>query len=380
MHTLRDFADSVGHIIRYTREYAFLTIGSIAQLEETLYEIPGIAQNLWTALAGESAGITLHSWRHMITMVLRNVVKYCPVRLLDSFLSEFLPAVLTKLDEVLLAKWERQRRLGLQLGDDYDIEEGGDTSNLSEEMMDEHLLRQLTAAVDRFLIDLSGGYGFQQQHHHHQQVAETPNSHAAVLRKVVFENKAILGPYMSLCKHIMLFRDYRCSFNCCVLVRNILPLIILRDPEVDNFLATEMMGACLEMLADPYFSDVHNEAGYIITTIYTTLRTQSREPFKNLADLLPGVSYQALSEFEVRLASAKSLRQQRGVFLEFLSLARVMDYGDQSDEAAREVLRRRAKQASDKTSLLKRKAKPGTDIIEEDSTSVATSMSVLFGE
>lgn len=179
MHTLRDFADSVGHIIRYTREYAFLTLGSISQLEETMYEIPGIATNLWMALAGDSAGITSHSWRHMISLVLRNVIKNCPIYLMPNFLKEFLPPLLTKLDQVLFEKWERVHQNGVMLMGDED------DATLSEEMMEEHLLRQLTAIVDRLLIDLVGQLG-----------GKTPpnangdgTSPQAVIRQTVLQNK-----------------------------------------------------------------------------------------------------------------------------------------------------------------------------------------------
>lgn len=179
MHTLRDFADSVGHIIRYTREYAFLTLGSISQLEETMYEIPGMATNLWMALAGDSAGITSHSWRHMISLVLRNVIKNCPVYLMPNFLKEFLPPLLTKLDQVLLEKWERVHQNGAMLiGDE-------DDAALSEEMMEEHLLRQLTAIVDRLLIDLVGQLGGKTP----QDTNGEGTSPQAVIRHTVLNNK-----------------------------------------------------------------------------------------------------------------------------------------------------------------------------------------------
>lgn len=182
MHTLRDFADSVGHIIRYTREYAFLTLGSISQLEETMYEIPGIATNLWMALAGDSAGITSHSWRHMISLVLRNVIKNCPIYLMPNFLKEFLPPMLTKLDQVLLEKWERVHQNGVMLMGDED------DATLSEEMMEEHLLRQLTAIVDRLLIDLVGQLGGKTP----PNVNGDGTSPQAVIRQTVLQNKVSL--------------------------------------------------------------------------------------------------------------------------------------------------------------------------------------------
>lgn len=356
MHTLRDFADSVGHIIRYTREYAFLTLGSISQLEETLYEMPGIATHLWTALAGDSTGITSHSWRHMISLVLRNVVNSCPVHLIKPFITEFLPPMLTKLDEVLTEKWNKVYATGVQLVG------GEDDESLSEEMMEEHLLRQLTAIVDRLLIDMVGQLGSKSN-----ADAENEGGRGTILRETIVRSKDILAPLLTLVTHIMAFKDIRCSFNSCLVLRNILPQILLQDSEVDIFLCDNVTKTCLDILNDPYFTEVHNEAGYILTTVYTVLRSQHQRPFETLSRLLPNVSIQSLADFETRLANPKSLRQQRGVFLEFLALVKAMHTND--NESARELLRKRAQVSEkrrDKNKWLTKKASQGGNLMEED--------------
>lgn len=368
MHTLRDFADSVGHIIRYTREYAFLTLGSISQLEETMYEIPGMATNLWMALAGDSAGITSHSWRHMISLVLRNVIKNCPVHLMPNFLGEFLPPLLTKLDQVLMEKWERVHQNGAMLVGDED------DASLSEEMMEEHLLRQLTAIVDRLLIDLAGQLGGKTPPETNGEGA----SPQAVIRHTVLNNKDILAPFLTICTHIMSYKDNRCSFNSCLIMRNILPDILLNDAEVDNFICENVIKTCLEILNDKYFTEVHNEVGYVLTTVYTILRTRYQRPLQILVEVLPNVSEHAVSEFEIRLASPKSLRQQRGEFLEFLSMARKSESGDNYDMAKRESQQRKAERRNEKKKLLSRKKPTGDDFIENDE--MEASMVNLFDE
>lgn len=73
---------------------------------------------------------------------------------MDPFLREFLPPMLTKLDMVLSEKWEHVLREGIMIHGDDD-----NPQDFSEEMMEEHLLRQLTAVVDRFLIDMVGQLG-----------------------------------------------------------------------------------------------------------------------------------------------------------------------------------------------------------------------------
>lgn len=369
MNTLRDFADSTGHIIRYTREYAFLALGSISQLEDTLYSIPNIATHLWTALAKESEGITSHSWRHMISLVLRNVVKNCPQQLIEPFMSEFLPPVLSKLDEVLNEKWARIYKTGLQMTDEEEI---FDDSNLSEEMMEEHLLRQLTAIVDRLLIDLVGQI-------HSGKVDEHLSRHnpnQAFLRQVVLGNKNILGPFLKLTMNVMLFKDNRCSFNACLIVRNILGDILLKDNEVDEFLCEYYMKACLTILNDTYFTDVHNEAGYILTTIYTVLRTKDKRPLDALLSLIPPDCKEHAMWFDRSILEEKSLRQQRGVFMEFLAVVRATQSSDYSEFVSRDALRKR-KEILSQVRSLKQKRPQGANLLDDEG--LDESLATLYG-
>ncbi len=355
MHTLRDFADSVGHIIRYTREYAFLTVGSITQLEETLYEIPGIGSQLWLALAGDSAGITSHAWRHIVNIVVRSVIKNCPQNNIYSFMKDFLPPMLRQLDYVLLEKWSKVYSNGVLLEGDED-----DTT-LSEEMMEEHLLRQLTAIVARMLIDLSGQINGRYSN----------NEHTNSIRDVIIKEKEILAPFLTLITHILLFKDTRCSFNACLILRNILSKILLIDDEVDAFLCNDLMKGCLTVITDPYFQDVHNEAAYVLTTIYVTLRQKSDQPAIILTNFLnSNITSRQLEEFERRLSNCKNLRQQRGSFLEFLSMANnVMENQERNDFQSREDHQKQEAIKHAREKLLveasKRKKKDGFDVMDD---------------
>lgn len=376
MNTLRDFADSTGHIIRYTREYAFLTLGSISQLDDTLYSRPNIVNDLWAALANDSQGITSHCWRHMISLVLRNIVKNCPRHLVQPFMIEFLPLVLTKLNEVLNEKWSKVYSSGLQI---MDGEEITDDSNLSDEMMEEHLLRQLTAIVDRFLIDLVGQAGHGRAN---DVVQGTTNStsNQPYLKETVLRNKVILAPFLKLCMDIMLFKDNRCSFNACLVIRNIMGEILLKDNEVDEFLCDYYLKACLTILSDRYFMDVHNEAAYILTTVYTTLRTKDRRPYETLLMLIPNADENLLDDVESQISVNKSLRQQRGVFLDFLALTRVTQSDNHNDLYVRDQkikhLQKKIKEFKDKK-FMTHKRTEGTNLIEEEG--LDASLATLYG-
>ncbi|CDK26181.1 unnamed protein product [Kuraishia capsulata CBS 1993] len=352
MHSLRDFADSVGHIVRYTREYAYLTISSISELEETLYDIPNIASLLWRALAGDSVGISLHSWRHMINLVLRNVIKNCPTKFTAGFLGELLPQVLPQVDALLTEKWTQVYQRGLQL----DGNEGDES--LSEEMMEEHMLRQLTAVVDRMLIDLVG------------QLGNTPLLPRQLeSRQVIFRNKAVLAPFLQLLCHIIMFKDTRCSFNAILIIRNMLSDILGWDDEVDKYLCENLMKALLEVLTDNFFVDAHPEAGYALTNLYVSLRANSPYPAHVLQKLLPTLTTKELTNFEQVLISAKTLRQRRNAFMQLISKVK----GD--DDKTIEKDRKKQLESASK----RKKKSDGTDVMDDPLVENG-SLNTLFGD
>ncbi|KAI5965643.1 MSN5 [Candida pseudojiufengensis] len=310
--TLRDFADSVGHLIRYTREYAFLTVGSLAQLEDTLYEIPGIASRIWKAVAGDTVGVTLHSWKHMINSCLRVVIKFCPVKFVEVFMSELLPPALNDIDELIVSKWDKVYKNGLQLQGNEDDE------TLSEEMMEEHMLRQLTATVVRLLMDVVGQFN-----------SKTMSNTQFACRKLVIERKEVLAPFLKICCHIITFKDTKCSFNTILVIRNIVTEVTLKDDEVDKFLSDYLIKALLQVLLDDYFVETHGEAALALTSLYCQLRLKDDYAARVLIANLPNIKPQHISNFESLLVSSRSIRHQRSALLELIKISK--DNGSMND-------------------------------------------------
>ncbi|GMM53249.1 karyopherin [Starmerella bacillaris] len=333
--TLQDFADSVGHIVRYTREYAFLTLGSISQLEETMYEIPGMGRLLATALTSTTEGVTCHAWRHMISLVVRNIIKNCPPQYIEPFFLDFLPPFLQTMNQVLVNLWTKQEKVGLQMEDN---DKTSDDTDLSEEMMDEYLLRQLTAITDRLLIDLVGQSSAKNNLQPGAATGDSASANAEAsdirkqqIRKVCRNSLPILVEILKLCKNLMIFKDSRCCFNTCLIIRHLLagpPVTIME--EVSPFIITEIMPSCLEVLSQKFFSESHLEVGTILTLIYAQLPSTNPTPLQQLRLLLPNVPDEKFQKFQMDMSECSSLRQQRGIFMEFLTQCRVLEVDDQS--------------------------------------------------
>ncbi|KAH3661734.1 hypothetical protein OGAPHI_005912 [Ogataea philodendri] len=354
MHTLRDFADSVGHIVRYTREYAYLTISSISELEETLYEIPDCANLLWKALTGEPVGITLHSWRHMLNLVIRSVIKNCPISHLSSFMVELLPQVLNTIDALLISKWDAVFRKGLQL-------EGNESDEqLSEEMMEEHMLRQLTAVVDRMLIDLVG-----------QQAPASLNQRQLKTREIIFGDLNLLAPLLNLLCHIINFKDTRCSFNAILIVKHMAQdLISLNNDAVDKYLSEHVIETLLGVLVDKFYVDAHPEAAYTLTILYMGLRYKSSYPAMILQKCLD-ISNKDMNQFEMVLMNCKKLRERRNCLLQLVENS--SNNGD-SDEQKMKDRKKQVESAQQRRS----KKGSGEDVMDDPLTE--KTLNNMFGD
>lgn len=351
--TLRDFADSVGHLIRYTREYAFLTIGSLSQLEDTLYEVPGIATMIWKSVAGDTSGVTLHSWKHMINSCLRSVVRNCPVKFVDVFMAELLPKALVDIDKLIVSKWEKVYQNGLQLQGNEDDE------TLSEEMMEEHMLRQLTATVVRLLMDVVSQFN-----------AKNVTDTQFACKRLIVDNKTVMAPFLQICCHIIAFKDTKCSFNTILVIRNILPEILLKDDEVDKFLCDNLIKSLLLVLTDDYFVETHLEAAVALTTLYCTLRSKNDYPARILLQYLPNISTHHVSNFENLLVTSKSLKHQRSALLELIRISREK-LGDSDSD-----LKNRKKQVE---AAVARKKKGQADLMDDPFTENGA-LDNLFGD
>lgn len=352
--TLRDFADSVGHLIRYTREYAFLTLGSLSQLEDTFYEIPNIATMIWKSVAGDTLGITLHSWKHMINSCLRSVVRNCPVKFVDVFMAELLPKAFYDIDKLIVSKWEKVYMNGLQLQGNEDDE------TLSEEMMEEHMLRQLTATVVRFLMDVVSQFN-----------AKSVTDTQYACKRLIIENKEVMAPFLQICCHIIQFKDTKCSFNTILVVRNVLSEILLKDDEVDKYLCDNLVKALLHVLLDDYFIETHSEAAIALTTLYCALRSKNDYPARVIIQFLPNITSHHVSNFETLLVSSKSLKHQRSALLELIKISKDSDSQD-SDATDMKERKKQLDAAS-------RKKKAAVDVMNDPFTE-NNALTNLFGD
>lgn len=361
LQTVRDFADSVGHIVRYTREYVLLVISSMSGLGSIFFEVDNLANLILDSIAiytnnGEiSPGVSTHGWKHIVNVAIRPMLRNCPDESAPKFMAEFLPKLFKTLDQLLEKKWSAYSQSEVN-------PPPRDEDEMTEEILEENLLRQFTTVVVRLLIDSIGQVGS------HAQASKMRLSiHQMKMRRIIFGDINILAPFLRLLNRLISVRDSKCSFNSILILKSCLVDTLAKHPDVDRFYTTEVVpNLLLNVLTQRAFKDSFYEALYAFTVIFLTL-SKEYDYFKQyLFDLSRGYN---IEELYVNLKQVDNYKDQRVIAAGFVDWMKDI-YGDQdeshfiTDQEAKVKERREAVLARANEQLLG-KNKPESNMLED---------------
>ncbi|QLQ80694.1 hypothetical protein HG537_0E00470 [Torulaspora globosa] len=368
MQTLRDFADSVGHIVRYTREYTLLVISAISTLGNVFFDIDEAPEMLMNSIAifkpnanHISPGVSTHGWKHIMNVAIRPLLKNCPEECAPKFMTNFLPRLFETLDILLCQKWSSY------MNEDINLEPiQTDDEDMTEEILEENLLRQLTTVVVRIMIDCVG------QHSTNSQSSKAKfTSRQIKMRAIIFENINVLAPFLKLLNHLMSFRDSKCSFNAILVMRCCLNEVLIKEDSVDEFFTVEVMkNLLLNVLCQSSFKDSFYEALNVFTVLFLTLCKEYKPARAYLYEISHGYDIDSLYE---NLKSVDHYRNQRALMIEFIDWIKAAsgrDDEDESEHRAAETKRQEKRAAILKkaSERLVRKQKEDGDILDDPNT------------
>lgn len=329
--TLRDFADLLGHKMRYIREYAFYIVDEATTLGESVYNIPNFADLLWNSLAGSTKGLTPHLWKHMLNLCYRPVVHNCPELCLSTFLEPFLEQSLPVIDTFLTGQWEKIA--GLNLGG-----QSVDDDELLEEMMLEHTVRQITVLCSRMMIELLG------------QVTSKDtlvlNERQASRRKLVLGLERLLERVINMVYHILQFRDLRCCFNMVLILRGVVQEMMSQGNKFDQWLCHELLPVLLGFVTDPYYHEMALDIVALVVDVYMPLRERYEEPKAVLLEACL-LSLRAVSHLEVILGKLTTPKQQRNFMHSFIISKQSDGFVKEQRELRRRAVLRKKKEETD---------------------------------
>ncbi|CAI4351557.1 ASN_HP2_G0011410.mRNA.1.CDS.1 [Saccharomyces cerevisiae] len=312
MQTLRDFADSVGHIIRYTREYTLLVLSAISSLGSVFYlldESPDLLLNsiaIFKPGSNEiSPGVSTHGWKHIMNIAIRPILKGCPKDCLGKFMPAFLPKLFEILDLLLCQKWSSHMN-------DMDMNPvPTDDDQMTEEILEENLLRQLTTVVVRIVIDCVG-----QGNANPNSAKSRLNNHQMEMGKIIFNDLNTLAPFLKLLNHLISFKDTKCSFNSILVMKCCLTSVLNQNNTVDEYFTIEVMkNLLLNVLCNSAFKDSFHEALYVFTVIFLTLCKEYPSARAFLFEISNGYN---IDELYRNLRSVDEYKTQRALMIDFI--------------------------------------------------------------
>ncbi|KAL6946625.1 hypothetical protein ACO0RG_000783 [Hanseniaspora osmophila] len=315
MSTVRDFSDSVGHIVRYTREVVLAILATVSRLGSIVYDVEGFAQELLNSIFIEkqdkisnklvySPGVSKHGWKHIVNTAIRPILKNCPAENLVGFTHEFMPRLFETLNCILSNYWavymhnDEYQPIAAAQTDDEDI---------TEEILENTLLRQLTSVVVRLLVDNFGQLNSSKSSY---------NAHQQRMRNILFSDVDILFPVIKLVNNLMVFKDSKCSLNAVLIFKGIMRDSIESDPLITRFLVTDVLPNILNNI----LIDIsYKESFYEGLLCFIFLIEKIYEVYPDCKDLLVNMSFgYDIEQLIADLANANDFKTSKLVMMQYL--------------------------------------------------------------
>ena len=364
MQTLRDFADSVGHIVRYTREYTLLVISAISSLGSVFYDLDDVPRLLLDSIAIYkpnsnviSPGVSTHGWKHILNVAIRPILKNCPVECTTKFMPAFLPSLFDTLDILLCEKWSHI------MTDNYSVTSPTDDDEMTEEILEENLTRQLTTVTVLILIDIIGQVG--------PNSKQKLNALQIKMRNIIFNDINMLASFLKLLNHLISFKDSKCSFNAILLMKSCLADVLIKDESVDQFFTVEVMKTLLTtLLSQNANRDSFYEGLYVFTVLFLTL---CRE-YESTREYLRSISYgYDIDELYEKVRKVENFKNQRQLMIEYFDHVKSAggasdDFADTHGTLERKRQERREANLKRVNEKLVQKHKDPSDLLDDPST------------
>lgn len=311
--TCRELVHTVGHFLRRTREYCLVSLGTFSLLGQSFYEIPNVGNGMMQALFSDTRGTSLHVWSTTITSCLRHVILNCPQQhyatVLTSIMLAFPPLMLEK----LRTEWGKLMERGALQTKEEETEEQGDKTDLSDEMMEESLLRHLSYAVVKLMADMLAPP---------ITTLRTERPTTALGRGPMSDwllrQENIVGGIMLLLSFCLTVNDTRTAIHAAKILRQIIPLL-MEVEDLQRYVCHEVFSATIRCIHDPYFVAIQPDLVNLLSHIYYTSLGKSTLPREILLSIPQMASdVGVVKRFEDKLVGLKSDRARRSLMHELL--------------------------------------------------------------
>ena len=304
------FASNVRGTVRNVREQGYHILYLSTRFEEQFYGLTDLAEPLAQALFDDAEHLATNHLNALINLT-TGLVQRCPPHYRASFLPPVLTRLFVKLDLKISREWATISQVSQQTAED---------DNLSEEMRKESVLRQLTYSTVSFVAFLFEHEKPPPRQSSNGNGTQTPIASASpkpTLHDLVLSDPSVLEPLILFCTHALRMQDSRCCTTVCKLFASLVPQFTSADPQVREFIASDVLKACITSLNEPYFADMQRDLASLIAQIlslYCPLTATPRDILLSLPDMDEG----RVDRDVRKIVDASSARGQRALVLEML--------------------------------------------------------------
>ncbi|KAF9183378.1 hypothetical protein BGZ50_004265 [Haplosporangium sp. Z 11] len=299
------------------RENSYKLLAQISVLGPAFYSIPSLQTTLEQSLFEHVDNISNRQLRLLIKSAVQPIILNCPIEYMSSVLSHLLMVLFPYLDQRLQRDWKLASDEGLimdEMDDPQDLD-------VSDEIVREVMLRDLTHSVADFLfsiLDFSKLKPTIEQGH--GTGASTGHKDITQLALFILSSDTIAQSVVSLVCHILTFKDTRACMRSVDTALCILAALAQHYPSTKAIIsqfATVVLQAAMTALHDPYHQEGQQKLIQLITEVYVEVRAFDDTPKLTFQQALgPGVD--RLEAFERELAAAESQTKKRALVRNFL--------------------------------------------------------------
>ncbi|TVY16866.1 Uncharacterized protein LARI1_G004643 [Lachnellula arida] len=319
--TMEGFASSIRGSVRTVREACYSILWCMSRLDVDFYGFSELPGPLAHALFADADNLSSHQLIALLSVV-RLLVDDCPVEVRHHFVPPILATCFTQMDAKISSEWEKLAHKQLAQTE---------SDNLTEEMKEESILRQLTHAAVMMIGSLldpartnpQAAAGTAKDASTYVNEADPASAYPS-MRKFCLTNSTILEPLLLFLAHAIRMRDGRCCGVVLRVYRSIIPEFAAAANEnplsssIREFISTEVLKACISSLNEHYFVDLQKDLAQVIAAILIYYSPATNTP-KQILLSLPGIQEKSVDKcVDYLMRQGVQQRQQRALVLDLL--------------------------------------------------------------
>ncbi|KAI9743344.1 MAG: hypothetical protein M1818_003190 [Claussenomyces sp. TS43310] len=316
--TMEGLASTIRGSVRTVRDACYALLFGLSRLDVHFYGFKELPGPLAHALFANAHCLSSHQFINLLNLV-RYLADDCPPELRDHFVPPLMATCFTQLDAKISSEWETLGQKQQATSED---------ENLTEEMKEESILRQLTHNA---VMMVAGFLDPERQNPPLTMTAKEASTYnperrnndaqQPIMRDFCLSSIAILEPLILFCTHAIRFRDTRCCGVVLRILRSIVPEFRASNANVvpiREFISSEVLKACISSIHEPYFVDLQKDIAQLIATILKSYCPLTDTP-KQVLLSLPRIDESSVSKcIDYLHLDGVGHRQQRALVLDLL--------------------------------------------------------------